>query len=324
MNNTFKGTKNLVLPALLILLFYPSHANKIAYTPFGAGKIIQSKKEREETPGNTGMPDLVENDKQFGGVAKAYLNYMVSAGNRNSLIPAAQPYVDTLELNHNTDDQAIGDQEVQRSKRFSKTNEKIQANKARDVDKPRRSERKEAIVKGIAIILMAVLAAISTPVLGTLTASIGLVGIFLLDILISIGIYRYYRKERPKLAKATGFLRLLYSAVFAIGIGYHIAGNVPMFNKLWQIGLIGFGLHLIALGILFNNQGGKKWVNIAIKSLLITAGIGYMILNIGVLVVPDPASFRVLMESIFILPMMLSEICFAIWMIIKGGKKHKK
>jgi len=116
-------------------------------------------------------------------------------------------------------------------------------------------------------------------------------------------------------------LRLLYSAIFGVGIGYHIVGNVAIFNKFWSLGLIAFGFHLIALGILFNNEGGKKWVNYTIKSLLIIAGIGYILLNVGLLFTANPAAFTALIQPIFIVPQLLGEVLFALWMIIKGGKK---
>lgn len=184
-----------------------------------------------------------------------------------------------------------------------------------------KSKRKDAIIKGVAIILMALLAGISVPALGTVTAIIGFSAILLLDILISIGIIRYYRDKKEKLAKTTGLLRLLYAAVFSIGISYLWLGNLAMFNKFWSLGLITFGFHLIALGLLFNNEGGKKWVNYLIKSLLIIAGIGYIFLNVGLLFVPNPVAFTALVQAIFIAPQILGEILFALWMIIKGGKK---
>jgi hypothetical protein len=193
-----------------------------------------------------------------------------------------------------------------------------------DPESIQKRERKQAILKGVALIVMAGLAFVFIPVLGTLPASIALVAIFLLDLLISFLIYKYYIKRKPKLAKVTSSLRLLYSALFAIGIGYHIAGSLLMFNTFWKLGLIGFGLHLIALGLLFNNEGGKKWVNIAIKSLLIAAGIGYMIINIGILFVPNPITFSASMLSIFLWPMILGELSFAVWMIIRGGKNRKQ
>lgn len=194
--------------------------------------------------------------------------------------------------------------------------------KIKDINK-NKTERKTAKVIGGALLLMAVLAGIAIPALGSLTASLGLVGIFILDILVSFGIYKYHKKEKPKLAKVSSILRFLYTAILGVAIGYHIMGNVPIFNSIWGIGLIAFGIHLITLGILFNNEGGKKWVNIFIKSLLIIAGIGYVIQYIGILIVPNPIGFAALIESLFIIPMILGEVFFALWMLIKGGKLRK-
>lgn len=185
---------------------------------------------------------------------------------------------------------------------------------------PIHQERKTAITIGGALLLMAVLSGISIPVLGSVTASIGLVGIFLLDILVSFAISRYHKKYQPKLARTAGILRLTYTAVFGVGIGYHLAGNVVLFNKFWGIGLIVFGLHLIALGVLFHNEGGKKWVNVGIKSLLIIAGIGYIVQQVGVLLVANPVAYAALIQSIFIAPMILGEVLYALWMLFKGGK----
>ena len=192
-------------------------------------------------------------------------------------------------------------------------------NSFKDAIQPK-SQRKTALVLGGALLLMAVLSGISIPVLGTLTASIGVVGIFLLDMLVSFGIYKYHKKYKPQLAKMSSLLRLLYTGILGAGVGYHLAGNVLLFTKLWGVGLIAFGIHLISLGILFNNEGGKKWVNISIKSLLIIAGVGYTIQYVGILMVPNPVGFAILIEFIFILPMILGEVLYALWMLFKGGK----
>ena len=191
-------------------------------------------------------------------------------------------------------------------------------------DTQNKQKRKTARTIGGALLLMAVLAGISIPAVGSLAASIGLVGVFLLDVVVSLGIIKYHKKEKPKLAKKSGILRLIYTAFLGVGIGYSFGGNVSMFNSIWGVGLIVFGVHLISLGILFNNNGGKKWVNILIKSLLIAAGIGYIIQYVGILLVPNPIGFAAAIETIFILPMILGEVFYALWMLIKGGKVKSK
>ena len=187
-------------------------------------------------------------------------------------------------------------------------------------NQPQAKQRKTAIAIGSALLLMAALAGVAIPALGTLTASLGLIGIFILDIVVSIGIYTYHEKAKPILAKTTALLRLFYTAILGVGIYYHILGDVPIFNKIWGIGLIVFGVHLIALGILFDNENGKKWVNMVMKSMLIIAGVGYMVQHLGALLAPNSAEFSQWMESIFITPMILGEVFYAIWMLAKGAK----
>ena len=183
------------------------------------------------------------------------------------------------------------------------------------------SDRTTAIVIGSSLPLMAVLAGIAFPALGTLKASFGFTGIFILDIMVSVGIYIYYQKQNFQLSIITSLLRIVYSVILGVGIVYHFLGNVNMFNQIFSFGLIIFGIHMIGLGILFNNEGGKKWISILIKSLIIIAGIGYIIIHLGKLFVAHPLEFTATVEPVFIVPMILGEVVFAIWMLVKGGRK---
>ncbi|MBJ7429184.1 MAG: DUF4386 domain-containing protein [Bacteroidia bacterium] len=218
------------------------------------------------------------------------------------------------------------------------------------------SKRKLALIIGISLLLMAVVAAITVPPLtelfvlnnatltglnvtsnfGKYTAAVfGWVIIGILDLIASWGIYKYYKDEEPKKAKITSGLRVLYTAILGVGIAQlfmvsslssaaTIYSHINMFNKIWGIGLIVFGFHLIALGLLYKNEGGKRWVNITIKSLLIAAGIGYIIQYVGIMLVANPVTYAAFVQPIFIIPMILGEILYAIWKIAKGGKKTTK
>lgn len=185
-----------------------------------------------------------------------------------------------------------------------------------------KSDWKSARIVGISILLMAVITGFSFPVLGTLTGRIGFSCVFLLDILVSFGILKYHKKQKPVLAKTSSLLRLLYTGILGVAVAYLLGGSLPMFNKIWGAGLISFGLHLITLGFLFNNNEGKKWINLIIKLLLIIAGIGYVILHLGTLLVPNPKLFGELIESIFLIPMIFGEVFYALWMLLIGGKQN--
>lgn len=214
------------------------------------------------------------------------------------------------------------------------------------------SNRKWAIILGLSILLMALTAGFAVPALGGLfvlgntaltgalvTANFGrfvaaIAGwgtILLLDVLIGCGVIKYYKKEKPTMSVVAGGLRILYSLVLAVGIANlikaalassaaSIYSGIAAFNLFWGLGLIVFGFHLIALGITYQNEGGKKWVTIAIKSLLILAGVGYIIQYVGVLIVANPLVFSAAVEAIFIVPMIIGELSYGLWKLFKGGK----
>lgn len=214
------------------------------------------------------------------------------------------------------------------------------------------SKRRLAIIIGISLVLMAILAGLTVPALSGLfvagdaaltalnvmsdfgkyiTGVIGWIGILVLDIAVSLGIYKYYKKERPRQAALTGGLRLAYSAILGVGIANllmvtktssaaSVFHHFSMFNTIWGLGLIVFGCHLISLGILFKNEGGKKWLNTVIRVLLIIAGIGYIVQYLGMLLVANPLAYAAVVQPLFLIPMILCEIAYAIWKIVKGGK----
>lgn len=187
------------------------------------------------------------------------------------------------------------------------------------IQKSEKIKKKNALLIGLSLISMALLAFFSIPVVAGAGSLIGLIGIFILDILVIIGIERFYYDKKPKLRKGVTIFRSIYTLFLGIGIAHFAFGNTTMFTKLWGIGLISFGFHLILLGILFENKGTKKWINYVIKSLLIIAGIGYLIQYIGIWLVINPVAFASLVESIFIIPMILGEISLAIWMLFRAA-----
>lgn len=217
------------------------------------------------------------------------------------------------------------------------------------------STRRIAVITGSALLLMASVAALSVPVIsgifvsgnpastaqnlstgfGKFTGSIiGWIIILALDLLVSAGVYAYYEKENARMAFTSAVLRLLYSVFLGAAIWQllkvtpampapEIYHHLLAFHSIWGWGLIIFGLHLIALGILFKSEGGKKRVAVTIKLLLILAGVGYVVLYTVMLFAPDPLAFKAIIEPVFLIPMILGEIFFALRMLIKGGKETK-
>jgi len=152
-------------------------------------------------------------------------------------------------------------------------------------------------------------------------------GIWLTDILASLGIILLYRHSSKALAYITGLIRLLYSVILGWAIyqllpllnplllsGEQLFQALHAFEKIWSFGLILFGLHLIGLGLLTRRL---KRAYVLLPICLITGGIGYTGINSGILFVPNFQSTVPVLESIFILPMMAGELGFALLLVWK-------
>lgn len=165
------------------------------------------------------------------------------------------------------------------------------------------------------------------------TVLLGLIGwvlILIMDVIVSWGVYRYYRDSKPFKAIISGMLRMIYSLILGVAIiqlilAYIERGHPESFLKLlnrfeaiWQFGLIIFGIHLLYLAPLVCK---KKSAQQLISALLFIAGIGYVLSNILNLFISDYDSIRGSVESVFILPMILGEFGLASWLVIKGGKQ---
>lgn len=134
--------------------------------------------------------------------------------------------------------------------------------------------------------------------------------IMLTDLVVAWGLYRTLRQKNSTLALTTMVLRLIYSVFLAVGIGYLITKNMLGFLTVWHMGLIVFGLHLIILGLM-----RYPWW---ISAILILAGIGYLLVHGLNVFMPESAALAKTIEMIFILPMSISELLLAGWLLFKG------
>ncbi|MAC93965.1 MAG: hypothetical protein CMC96_00545 [Flavobacteriales bacterium] len=158
--------------------------------------------------------------------------------------------------------------------------------------------------------------------------------ILLCDLMVSWGLYSYYKKRNHLRAAISGLFRLLYSIILAYGISKLflvslelsndefsaeiIHQNIHSFQAIWQFGLIVFGLHLITLSKLVCQK--KKLLKL-IAILLFLAGVGYFLSNTLDLFIDNYESYRPTVEAVFIFPMIFSEIGLAFWLLLKGGRE---
>jgi hypothetical protein len=159
---------------------------------------------------------------------------------------------------------------------------------------------------------------------------LGIVVVLLLEILVAWTIYLYFKNENQTLALLSCIFRIMYVFLFGIAT-YYLASNLGqlknntlivknyrMFQTIWSIGLIVFGIHLIMVGVLM------KWYKLVptiLWYLTIIAGASYILVNILKTPSLQLAELSNTLNTILALPMALGELGFAIWLIVKGGKR---
>ncbi|MBR9919729.1 MAG: DUF4386 domain-containing protein [Bacteroidetes bacterium] len=165
--------------------------------------------------------------------------------------------------------------------------------------------------------------------------------IFLLDIIVAWAFYVYLSPVNKQLSLLGGWLRLMYTAILGIAIfclalipgicngsflsmGFEpeqsasfVAFFFSAFQRIWSLGLIVFGFHLLVTGYLMLRADYiPKWLGV----LMIIAAIGYVLVDAGYWLLPAQEAQIALMEKILSVPMAAGELVFAIWLLIKGGK----
>lgn len=165
----------------------------------------------------------------------------------------------------------------------------------------------------------------------------GWILIFICDVLVAWILYYFFKDENKSISLLTAIFRILYSLFLGVAISQLIqifsivsnsielsnslATNISLhlgkFEKIWSLGLIIFGIHLIGIGYLAvrNFAIPKFW-----GWLLIFAGISYSLIHSGQNIMPDYISQIEKAELILSLPMAIAEIGFAVWLLARGGK----
>lgn len=217
------------------------------------------------------------------------------------------------------------------------------------------TNRKSALIAGMALIIMALAAVFSfgyahnslvIPNQPDITVSnlksskslfileiLGWILILLCDIAVSVALYVFFKNENRKLALHTAATRIIYSAILGTAIFFlgrilfvlkdtEIINNVVMsdlnsFKNTWSFGLIVFGVHLILLGVLSLQS---KFIHRFWGVLLFFSGACYFLIHSTLQIFPEYESQVQTAEMILSLPMAFAEIGFAIWLLAFGGK----
>ena len=211
------------------------------------------------------------------------------------------------------------------------------------------SFRRSAVVSGLSLMLMAILAGLANFTVvekiasglaagdsGTILASMAvsgrwavpaLAGVAVLDVIVAWSLFVMFRPDQPALSLLTAWFRLVYTVVFIVSIVYlysafRLAGTdsvsavrtFALFDSIWMTGLLFFGIHLVLLGVMAVRSSRIHWI---FGVLLLAAGIGYGADTVIELAVPEA-------DPSIGLYTFIGEMVFMVWLLVRGLSGGRK
>lgn len=165
---------------------------------------------------------------------------------------------------------------------------------------------------------------------------IGFVIMVIADLLLAWTLYYLLMKANKKISSLAALFRIVNAAIFGLALMYLMnvlnmlpdaKNNIQMgneilssftgFNATWLIGLIFFGFHLIILGYLIFKSG---YIPKILGVLLLIAGAGYLIDSFANILLPAYNNYKDIFTMIVLLPGIIGELSFTIWLLLKGSK----
>lgn len=158
------------------------------------------------------------------------------------------------------------------------------------------------------------------------------------DILLVWSLFGLTKTIRKNTSYLASFFRLLHALFFGVALFklweiYQLTSNVSNasglqnriselllgFDTLWTIGLLFFGINLIVLGYLVIKS---TYIPKAIGVLLMLAALGYIIDGIAKLFMSNYSDYKDIFEVIVVMPSVIGEFSFTVWLLIKGFTKQ--
>jgi hypothetical protein len=167
--------------------------------------------------------------------------------------------------------------------------------------------------------------------------------ILISDILVAWAFYIFLKPINKNLSLLAAWLRLSYSFLLGIAIMNLIfvlllTKNMYLsifkidqlqaqmmlylggFESIWSFGLIIFGGHLLIVGLIaLKSDTIPKIISI----LLLLGSIGYIVIHLFDTFLPQYDGVITILNFVFTVPMIIGELSFGIWLLLKGGKVHK-
>lgn len=127
------------------------------------------------------------------------------------------------------------------------------------------------------------------------------------------GVALFHLVEVVQLSGGGGYLSGADDTMLAI----EVMRSLEAFNIIWLIGLLFFGIHLVFLGWLIRKS---NYIPGILGILLIIAGIGYLVDSFANFMLADYDAYATIFMIIVVLPGVVGELSFTLWLLIKGVK----
>jgi Domain of unknown function (DUF4386) len=207
------------------------------------------------------------------------------------------------------------------------------------------SLRTASLIAGLALALMAVLAAygnfvalqpLVTPGDAAKTAIdisnseamfrwgiASLILVAVLDIIVAAALLRLFEPVNRSVSITAAWFRVAYAAVYLVAIiqlvvALGLLGDpaqamraIDGYNTIWLVGLIFFGVHLLLIGYLAYRSGFMPKI---FGILLVVAGLGYIADGFVAVLVPGPSIS--IGQFTFV-----GEVALMLWLLIRGARK---
>lgn len=168
---------------------------------------------------------------------------------------------------------------------------------------------------------------------------LGFVIMLFFDALLVWSLFGLTKSISKNISYLASFFRLLHALFFGIALfklwniyqlTFNASNSVALqnrvlkllldFDTLWTVGLLFFGIHLIVVGYLVIKS---HYIPKALGLLLFLAAVGYIIDGMAKLFMPNYFDYKEIFEVIVIMPSIIGEFSFTVWLLIKGFKKQK-
>lgn len=180
------------------------------------------------------------------------------------------------------------------------------------------------------------------------TTNLGIFGFIVMvvfDVVLTWALYVLLKPTNKKLALFSAWFRLVNCTIFGVALinllsvqkwvsGTELTGqftteqlqsmvmmDLHSFNITWLIGLIFFGVHLLALAVLlYRSVYLPSWVGILIG----IAGAGYLVDSMAQLFMSYYALYADLFSMVVIIPGVVGELSLTLYLLIKGVRTNLK